>query len=90
MSMIDRTSESRASAPSSPFLESARAAFAATVRFFNNRFAIKQMVELDDALLKDIGLTRRDVERAHFAPVSGDPMTDLKRSASRQAQRMII
>ena len=61
-----------------------------TARFFRNRVAIKQMVDMDDALLKDIGLTRSEVERAYVAPLSHDTMSELKQAARVRASRMSV
>ncbi|TPW28779.1 DUF1127 domain-containing protein [Martelella alba] len=85
MSMIDRAVGTKAIAqrPYTIF-DAARSAFAGTVRFFRNRFAVKRMVDMDDALLNDIGLTRADVERAYLAPAMADPMLDLKRAARKR------
>lgn len=90
MTMIDRTLDSRAAAHRSGILDILRASFVATVRFFRNRFAIKEMAELDDALLKDIGLNRHDIDRAYFSSASHDPMSELKQAADKRAQRMIV
>ena len=48
------------------------------------------MADMDDALLKDIGLTRTDVEQAYMSSIREDPMVDLKRAACNRAQRMVI
>lgn len=90
MNTLNRTAEGRATGHGSTTFEMIQAAFAATMRFFRNRFAIKELAELDDALLKDLGLTRHDVNRAYYSAASEDPMTDLQQSAARRAQRMIV
>lgn len=91
MSTFERTSAGRAGLHhTSSALEAVRSAFALLTRFFANRVAIKQMVDMDDALLKDIGLTRADVERAYIAPLSHDTMGELKQAASIRASRMSV
>ncbi|AJY46142.1 DUF1127 domain-containing protein [Martelella endophytica] len=91
MSMIERVSGTRTATSSSQTMsETLRAAAAATARFIRNRLAIKQMVHLDDALLKDIGLTRGEVENAYMKPVTNDPMAELRRAASDRAARMSL
>ncbi|MBB4124062.1 DUF1127 domain-containing protein [Martelella radicis] len=91
MSFIERAPASRALAHRHHSLFAGFAALrAAFARFAKNRAAIRYMADMDDALLKDIGLSRLDVDRAYMAPVKEDPMVDLKRAACNRSQRMVI
>lgn len=47
--------------------------FAALGTVVRNRRHMKDLRDLDDLLLADIGLTREDVERASRAPLFSDP-----------------
>ncbi|MAU20971.1 MAG: hypothetical protein CMH13_10615 [Martelella sp.] len=89
MSLIERTSASRMSIGHSlwtgisAFMRAAR-------RFTKNRLALQRMAEMDDALLKDIGLSRHEIHRAHMAPLSEDPMAELRKAAANRAARMYV
>ena len=50
-------------------------------RAIRNRIAVNKLTELDDRLLKDIGLERADVTRALGAAIGDDPSFELTRSA---------
>lgn len=50
-------------------------------RAIRNRIAVNKLTELDDRLLKDIGLERGDVDRALGAAIGDDPSFELTRSA---------
>ncbi|WP_174803756.1 DUF1127 domain-containing protein [Martelella limonii] len=89
MSLIERTSASRAGIQHSLWA-SINAIVDAAKRFTKNRIAVRYMSEMDDSLLKDIGLSRYDVERAYMAPASEDPMEELKRAAAKRSARMYI
>ncbi|MGV0877826.1 DUF1127 domain-containing protein [Martelella sp. FLE1502] len=89
MSLIERTSASRIGIMHS--LWSGISAFAgAARRFAKNRLAVNRMAEMDDALLKDIGLSRHEINRAHMAPLSEDPMAELRKAAANRAARMYV
>ncbi|MET3599017.1 DUF1127 domain-containing protein [Martelella mangrovi] len=91
MSLIERASESRSLAHRPHFwIEGLRAFRAAVARFVRNRSAIRYMNEMDDALLKDIGLDRAEVERAYMSTVKEDPMVELQQAACNRAQRMVL
>jgi uncharacterized protein YjiS (DUF1127 family) len=49
------------------------AVFLGVERILTWRRELAELSKLDDALLKDIGLSRADVERAHAMPVGADP-----------------
>ncbi|TNB48168.1 DUF1127 domain-containing protein [Martelella lutilitoris] len=91
MSLMERASDSRALAHRPHSLLAGLAALrAALSRFTKNRSAIRYMADMDDALLKDIGLTRTDVEQAYMSSIRENPMVDLKRAACNRSQRMVI
>lgn len=48
------------------------------IRATRNRFDVLQMLEMDDRMLRDIGLTRCDVTSALSSPVMIDPTTRLR------------
>ncbi len=89
MSLIERTSVTRIGtrhslwAGISAFIGAAR-------RFTKNRMAVRYIAEMDDALLKDIGLTRHDIDRAYMAPISDDPMAELRKAAANRSARMYV
>lgn len=89
MSLIERTSASRIGIRHS-FWAGISAFIGAARRFTKNRMAVRYMAEMDDALLKDIGLTRHDIERAYMASISEDPMADLRKAAANRAARMYV
>ncbi|MDB5511573.1 MAG: hypothetical protein JWR08_1056 [Enterovirga sp.] len=45
----------------------------ALIRATSHRRAVRQLLDLDDRALKDIGLTRDDVARALGTPIDSDP-----------------
>lgn len=47
-------------------------------RSTRNRYDVLQMLEMDDHMLRDIGLTRTDVTSALSSPVMMDPSTRLR------------
>jgi len=55
-------------------------------RTVRHRREIKGLAELDDRLLKDIGLTRGDVVGALSEPLLSNPSVVLVRSAERRSQ----
>ena len=89
MSLIERTSVTRIGRQYSLWA-SINALIGAATRFTKNRMAVRYMAEMDDALLKDIGLTRHDVERAYMAKISEDPIEDLKKAAQKRSARMYV
>lgn len=48
------------------------------IRSIYNRFEVLQMLEMDDRMLRDIGLTRGDVTSALSSPTMMDPSTRLR------------
>ncbi len=44
-----------------------------------NRYALKTLLDADEHLLKDIGITREEVIRAHQLPLWKDPAVAVKR-----------
>jgi uncharacterized protein YjiS (DUF1127 family) len=48
------------------------------IRATRNRFDVLQMLEMDDRMLRDIGLTRTDVTSALSSPAMMDPSTRLR------------
>lgn len=89
MSLIERTSVTRIGRQYSLWA-SINALIDAATRFTKNRMAVRYMAEMDDALLKDIGLTRYDVERAYMAKISENPIEDLKKAAQNRSARMYV
>ena len=57
-----------------------------SVRTFKHRREIKALTELDDRLLKDIGLTRGDVAGALSVPLLSNPSAVLVRSVERRSR----
>lgn len=57
-----------------------------SVRTFKHRREIKALTELDDRLLKDIGLTRGDVAGALSGPLLSNPSAVLVRSVERRSR----
>ena len=55
-------------------------------RTVRHRREIKGLAELDDRLLKDVGLTRGDVQGALSEPLLRNPSTVLVRSAERHSR----
>ncbi len=89
MSLIERTSVTRIGIGHSLWT-GVSAFIGAARRFAKNRLALRYMAEMDDALLKDIGLSRHEINRAHMAPLSDDPMADLRKAAANRAARMYV
>jgi uncharacterized protein YjiS (DUF1127 family) len=50
------------------------------------RHVAQEMAFLDDHLLKDMGITRREVERASHAPINVDALETLRDAKQRHAQ----
>ena len=60
-----------------------------TIRFaraIRNRIHVNSLVRMDDRLLRDIGLTKHDVNRALGASIGDDPSHELTRSAVANAK----
>lgn len=55
-------------------------------RAINNRIAINSLSQMDERLLKDIGVSRHDVDRALGAAIGDDPSHELMRSAVANAK----
>jgi uncharacterized protein YjiS (DUF1127 family) len=55
-------------------------------RSLRHRREIKALADLDDRLLKDVGLTRGDVQGALSEPLLRNPSTVLVRSAERHSR----
>jgi uncharacterized protein YjiS (DUF1127 family) len=67
----------------------ARAVFgplARLVRAIGDRQDVKRLLELDERTLKDIGLTRSDVDSALAEPLFRNPSTVLLRSVERRSR----
>jgi uncharacterized protein YjiS (DUF1127 family) len=60
-----------------------------TVRAWRNRKSVARLGELDDHLLADLGLTRRDVNLALAQPLFSDPSAELRRVAGESRWRGI-
>lgn len=56
------------------------AAMGAFITRLKARAAARQLYEMDDRMLADVGLTRADVERAFDSPWYADPSADLSRA----------
>lgn len=89
MSLIERTSVTRIGVRHSLW-DSISAFIGAARRFTKNRMAMRYIAEMDDALLKDIGLTRHDINRATMAPTSNEPMEELRKAAANRSARMYV
>lgn len=57
------------------------------VRRIRRRRSFKRLLDLDDALLKDIGVTRGEVEIAAGLPSSVDAATELRRMSLERRRR---
>ena len=57
------------------------------LEYWRNRGQVAKLVEFDDHMLADIGLTRRDVREALDLPFSHDPGRELQLRASRNYPR---
>lgn len=55
-------------------------------RAINHRIAVNSMSNMDEHLLRDIGLTKGDVHRALGASIGDDPSHELTRSAVANAK----
>ena len=91
MSLMERVSESRSVAyrPISIW-SGVRAFFTIAKRLTKNRLAFNNIADLDDAMLKDIGLDRSEVERAYNGSLLVDPMHELQNAALTRAKNMTI
>ena len=58
-----------------------------TLEAWRHRKQIATLVDFDDHMLSDIGLTRRDVREALELPFSHDPGRELQLRASRKQSR---
>lgn len=59
------------------------------IRNLRRRRGFKQLLDLDEHLLNDIGVTRAEVETAANLPLSRDAATELRRvSLERRRRRM--
>ena len=64
-------------------------AVAAYARNALRRRRIKRLVDLDDHLLDDIGVTRHEVEIATRLPFTHDPTVELRRLAEERRRRQM-
>ena len=74
-----------------PALRVARAVLDAAVdlaRALRDRQEIKRLIELDDRALKDIGLSRSEVDGALAEPLFRNPSTVLLRSVERRSRAL--
>ena len=55
-------------------------------RAIMNRIKVNSLTEMDERLLRDIGLTRSDVDRALGASIGDDPSHELTKSAVANAK----
>ena len=55
-------------------------------RAINHRISVASLNEMDERLLRDIGLTKNDVNRALGAAIGDDPSHELTRSAIANAK----
>ncbi|NIX76682.1 DUF1127 domain-containing protein [Microvirga terricola] len=77
--------------PAATFAASVARAVASLVRALKHRREVMHLAEFDDRMLKDIGLTRADVEGALAEPLVRNPSSVLVRCAARRAwsERMV-
>jgi uncharacterized protein YjiS (DUF1127 family) len=59
------------------------------VRVYRSRQALHQLSRMDDRELRDIGLTKYDVQSAQGLPLDGDPMTLLAGRANERIRNSI-
>jgi uncharacterized protein YjiS (DUF1127 family) len=64
------------------FLQSAFRSVQRAVKAWTDRRAVSRLVDFDDHLLSDLGLTRNDVRAALDLPFSSDPGRELQIRAS--------
>lgn len=57
------------------------------VRTLHNRRRVMSLDDLDDHMLRDLGLARGDVQRALDVPFAQDPSLELQRLALRNCRR---
>ncbi|MCB1507561.1 MAG: DUF1127 domain-containing protein [Hyphomicrobiaceae bacterium] len=67
------------SAARTGFVTRLAAMAAARLRHWKNRRELSVLLEMDDSMLKDIGLTRGDVHHALSLPLDENPATALSR-----------
>ncbi|MEJ1157451.1 DUF1127 domain-containing protein [Prosthecomicrobium sp. N25] len=80
---LTTTSAPFASAPAAGFFGRVVAGLAKIRRVSSNRRRVKALLDLDDHLLMDLGLTRRDIDAALATPWDEDASTILERRTRR-------
>lgn len=77
--------------PGAVLLAAAARSITAVVRALQDRREVRNLAEFDDRMLKDIGLTRSDVQSALAEPLLQNPSVMLVRCAERhsRAERMV-
>ncbi len=59
------------------------------VREIRNRRKLKRLLDLDDHMLKDVGVTRGEIEVATNLPLSTDAATELRRMSLERRRRFM-
>ena len=72
-----RTIETRTRPATPSFARTAMQVIASAWAVYRNRRQLRRIADLDDHLLRDIGLTRSDVEAASTMPIYTDPTARL-------------
>ena len=74
-----------------PLIAYAWAGVKSVYRTLRNRLVVTKMTELDDRMLLDIGIDRRDIHRAlQSTDLFSDPSGYLSREARARARRSIV
>lgn len=62
----------------------------AVIKALVNRHSVRALYHFDERMLKDIGLTRQDVDAALDAPVIEDPSAHLRKVAAGRSRSKTI
>lgn len=73
----------QSSSDESSVVERVVAGFWRTAHVLNNRRKVMSLTDFDDHMLRDLGLTRGDIEQALDVPFTHDPSLELQRLALR-------